>query len=80
MSAAEMSCTIFVGNIPLFCTEANLFQHFASCGAIVEIRLAKSEDNNKHLSYGFIRFGNALCAQLAIQTLNGSILCGRPLK
>eukprot|EP01033_Poteriospumella_lacustris_P010497 gene10497-7467_t len=42
--------------------------------------MAKSEDENKHLSYGFVKFSNVASAQLAMHDLNGVILCGRPLK
>lgn len=76
----ELSCTIFVGNIAVFCSEADLHAHFTTCGEIAEIRLARSEDMSKHLSYGFIRYSLIQSAQLAIQTMNGTILCGRPLK
>ena len=76
----ELSCTIFVGNIAVFTTETDLHNHFVSCGEITEVRLARSEDMSKHLSYGFIRYANVQSALLAIQTMGGTILCGRPLK
>lgn len=79
-SPTELRSTVFVGNIAVFCTEADLAKHFSSCGEIMEIRLALNEDKSKHLSYGFVRFTNIACAQLAIQTLNGTLLCGRTLK
>eukprot|EP01039_Chlorochromonas_danica_P009352 gene9353-10324_t len=79
-SPTELRATVFVGNIAVFCTEGDLAKHFSSCGEIIEIRLALNEDKSKHLSYGFVRYTNIACAQLAIQTLNGTLLCGRPLK
>lgn len=77
---ADLRSTLFVGNLSVFCTERDIQQVFEPFGHIVEIRMAKSEDENKHLSYGFVKFSNVASAQLAMHDLNGVILCGRPLK
>lgn len=76
----DLRSTVFVGNLSVFCSERDIQQVFEPYGNIVEIRMAKSEDNNKHLSYGFVKFDNVASAQLAMGDLNGLILCGRPLK
>eukprot|EP01040_Poterioochromonas_malhamensis_P022694 gene22694-27656_t len=76
----DLRSTLFVGNLSVFCTERDIQQIFEPFGHIVEIRMAKSEDENKHLSYGFVKFSNVASAQLAMHDLNGVILCGRPLK
>jgi RNA recognition motif-containing protein len=80
VNMADLRTTIFVGNLSVFCTEQELVQIFARYGTIVEIRMAKSEDKTKHLSYGFVKFSNVASAQLAMIELDGKILCGRPLK
>lgn len=77
---ADLRSTLFVGNLSVFCTEKEIEQVFTPYGHILEIRMAKSEDQSKHLSYGFIKFANVASAQLAMHDLNGVVLCGRPLK
>ncbi len=77
---ADLRSTLFVGNLSVFCTERDLEQVFVPYGAILEIRMAKSEDHSKHLSYGFVKFASVASAQLAMHELNGQLLCGRPLK
>ena len=79
-SQADLRTTVFVGNVAVFCTEAEINQLFSSCGEVLEIRLAKSDDFSKHLSYGFVKFSTVTGAQLAMQRLNGAVLCGRTLK
>ena len=77
---ADLRTTIFVGNLSVFCGERDIEQVFSRFGQILEIRMAKSEDRSKHLSYGFIKFSNIASAQLATLEMDGKILCGRPLK
>jgi RNA recognition motif-containing protein len=80
LNMADLRTTIFVGNLSVFCTEKDLEQVFVRYGTILEIRMAKSEDKSKHLSYGFVKFASVASAQLATIELDGRILCGRPLK
>lgn len=77
---SDLRSTVFVGNLSVFVTEHDLEHLFSAYGTILEIRMAKSEDRSKHLSYGFVKFANVASAQLAMHELNGSLLCGRPLK
>ncbi len=77
---ADLRSTLFVGNLSVFCTEQDILQIFSPYGQILEIRMAKSEDSNKHLSYGFVKFSNVASAQLAMHDLKDVVLCGRPLK
>lgn len=77
---ADLRSTLFVGNLSVFCTEQDIEQIFCNYGTILEIRMAKSEDQSKHLSYGFVKFASIASALQAMQELNGTLLCGRPLK
>jgi nucleolin len=77
---ADLRSTLFVGNLSVFCSEHDIEQIFSTYGVILEIRMAKSEDRSKHLSYGFVKFASVASAQLAMHELNGALLCGRPLK
>jgi len=77
---SDLRSTVFVGNLSVFVSEQDVERLFSTYGTILEIRMAKSEDRSKHLSYGFVKFTNVASAQLAMHELNGSLLCGRPLK
>ena len=77
---SDLRSTLFVGNLSVFCTEVDIEQLFSTYGVILEIRMAKSEDRSKHLSYGFVKFASVASAQLAMHELDGALLCGRPLK
>lgn len=79
-STSDLRTTVFVGNLAVFCTEADVSELFSSCGEVVEIRIAKSDDNSKHLAYGFVKYNSVASAQIAIKKLDGAILCGRTLK
>lgn len=77
---SDLRSTLFVGNLSVFCSENDLENVFSRYGTILEIRMAKSEDKTKHLSYGFVKFANVASAQIAMHDLNNSIICGRPLR
>ena len=72
--------TLFVGDLSIFCSEAEIAQMFRPFGEIIEIKIMKSEETSQHLSYGFIKFGTIASAQSAMDSLNGVILCGRPMR
>jgi RNA recognition motif-containing protein len=78
--AAAGKTTLFVGDLAIFCTESDLEKTFSPFGDIVEIKIMKSEETNRNLSYGFIKFVNSASAKEAMAKLDGKILCGRPLR
>lgn len=73
-------CSIFVGNLAIFCTEKDILDAFSPFGQILSISIKCDEETNKNLSYGFIKFATEQSAIQAIKCLNGMILCGRPLR
>ena len=72
--------SLFIGDLAIFCTEIEIQSLFASYGELQEIKIMRSEETSRNLSYGFIKFANALSAKRAMADLNGYILCGRPLR
>ena len=72
--------TLFLGDLSTFVTEEDINQLFASYGYIHEIKIMRSEETLKNLSYGFIKFANANEAKRAMQSLNGMLFCGRHLR
>jgi len=73
-------CSIFVGNLAIFCTQKDIEELFMPFGHIVSISIKCDEETSKNLSYGFIKFSTETSALLAMKALNGTILCGRPLR
>lgn len=78
-NAANKS-SLFVGDLAIFCTEMDLLKTFEPYGQILEIKIMKSEETSRNLSYGFIKFSEPASAKIAMEELNGLLLCGRPLR
>jgi len=73
-------CSIFVGNLAIFCTQKDIEEAFMPFGHIVNISIKCDEETSKNLSYGFIKYSSEASALHAMNALNGTILCGRPLR
>lgn len=58
---------IFVGNLPVDITEADLREHFADFGAIMEVRINHSHVNNP--SFGFIIFEEAKAVEEVLRQM-----------
>lgn len=78
MSAGEFS--LFVGDLTIFCTEEDLLNVFSQFGTILNVRIIKDNKTRKALSYGFVEYTTATSAIAAMRQLNGSLLCGRPIR
>lgn len=72
--------TLFLGDLPIFCTEQDLDDLFSRYGEIYEIRLKKDPNTQRNLSYGFVKFVVPACAAMAKQELNGYLLHGRAMR
>ena len=72
--------SIFVGNLAMFCTESDIKAHFSSCGEITDVSIKSDPKTGRQLSYGFVRFSKEKHAKIALDTMNGSLLCGRSLR
>jgi hypothetical protein len=73
-------CSLFLGDLSLFCTEADIEDAFAQFGKIVEVRIQRSKETARALSYGFIEFSEPICAETALNSMNNHVLKGRPLR
>ncbi|RYG96887.1 RNA-binding protein [archaeon] len=82
MSAASANNknTLFLGDLSTFCSEREIHQAFSPYGEILEIKIMRSEETYRNLSYGFIKFANANSAKKALNGLNGVLFCGRHLR
>jgi len=72
--------SLFVGDLSIFCKEADLHDMFAPFGEILEIKIMRNEHTSQNLSYGFLKYSNPLSAKRAMTELNQVVLCGRPMR
>lgn len=85
MSAAILSTnpprnSLFIGDLSIFCTEDDLRDLFSPFGELLEIKIMKSEDKGRSLSYGFVKFSDPACASRALNELQHKLLHGRNLR
>lgn len=80
MNPAGGKTTLFVGDLATFCREDDIMTTFSPFGEVLEVKIMKSEESHRNLSYGFVKFASAVAAEEAMQRLNGKILCGRPMR
>lgn len=75
-----MQNTLFVGDLSIFCTEDDLRELFEKFGELSEVKIIRCEETKKNLSYGFVKYVETEAAVKANEELNGTMLCGRPLR
>ena len=80
MASSNGKSSLFIGDLAIFCSEREIEDAFSPYGEIQEIKIMRSEETSRNLSYGFIKFSSAQAAKRAMTELNGVILCGRPLR
>ena len=73
----EESKTIFVGNLSFKCDSDDLKKFFASCGSVVDARIAQADGKSR--GFGHVEFTDKSGVENAIK-LNGDDFDGRPLK
>jgi heterogeneous nuclear ribonucleoprotein A1/A3 len=78
--AKPASYGLFLGDLSLFCNEEDLRNAFQPYGNLVEVRIKRSKENKKNLSYGFVEYSSPIEAIKAMQVMDGKLLCGRALK
>lgn len=74
------SFCLFLGDLSLFCTEKDILSAFSPYGRVTNVRIKRSNENKKHLLYGFVEYASASEAVQAMQAMNGSVFLGRALR
>jgi hypothetical protein len=72
--------TLFIGDLSLYCAEKDLFDLFSKYGALLTVRLKRNHNQQKNLSYGFVKYYNQADAETAFKELNGFVFFGRALR
>jgi nucleolin len=75
-----MTTALFVGDLSSCCSIDDIEKEFSKFGEIVDIRIKTDPDTKKRLSYGFVEYNSIECAEKAMQSLHGFVLCGRAMR
>jgi RNA recognition motif-containing protein len=75
-----MNTRIFVGNLAFHTTEDVLQQAFAQWGEVKEVKLMLDRESGRSRGFAFVAMANADEARKAIDSMNGQLLDGRPLR
>jgi RNA recognition motif-containing protein len=70
---------LYVGNIPLNATDADLRQLFADYGKIATAVVSINGETDRSLGFGLVELADHGMAHEAVQRLNGSTWNGRTL-
>ncbi|XP_065198060.1 MKI67 FHA domain-interacting nucleolar phosphoprotein-like [Sycon ciliatum] len=71
---------IYVGHVPRPFVERGLVKFFSQFGEVTRVKLARSKKTGNPKGYAFIEFKSSEVAEIAADTMNGYLMCGRVLK
>lgn len=80
MTSQNQSNVLFIGDLSIFCTEKDLNDLFSGFGTVTEVKIMKSDDKGRSLSYGFVKFSDPADAARAMNHLQHKLLHGRHLR
>lgn len=72
--------SIFVGNIAWAITEQQLGDEFANHGPVNSVKIITDRETGRSKGFAFVEFANEQDAHMAIQSMDGKDLGGRPLR
>ena len=72
--------TIYIGNVPFDCTEAYLFELLTPFGAVFDLNYPIDRITGSQRGFAFVTLPDRETAEKVIQSLDGFLLGGRPLR
>lgn len=76
----ENKSSLFVDDLSAFCEESNIYALFCPYGEIISIRMMKGRKESNYIQFAFVKYDYSVSAMNAMESLNGTILLGRPLR
>jgi polyadenylate-binding protein len=80
MTAPYASASLYVGDLPNDVTEGMLFEIFNQVGPVASIRVCRDAVTRRSLGYAYVNYHNVVDAERALDTLNSSLIKGRPCR
>lgn len=77
---SSSSTSLFVGDLPKYCTEADLEQLFNSFGCVIDIKIKRNMNEGRTLTFAFVTFTQFEAAEAARLRLDGYLFMGRRLR
>lgn len=74
-----MTNKLFVGSLEYTTTDAQLSEHFATCGKVISAKVITDRMTGQGKGFGFVEMETEEEAKKAMSTLNNSQLNGRPI-
>ncbi|XP_076750626.1 MKI67 FHA domain-interacting nucleolar phosphoprotein-like [Xylocopa sonorina] len=71
---------VYVGHIPHGFYEEQMTEYFKQFGRVTNVRLVRSKNSGKSCGYGYVEFMYPKVAEIAAETMNNYLMCGRLLK
>ncbi|KAG9019653.1 Protein phosphatase PP2A regulatory subunit B [Tulasnella sp. 427] len=79
-SAPTPSASLYVGELDPSVSEAMLFEIFNMLGPVASIRVCRDAVTRRSLGYAYVNYLNAADGERALETLNYSLIKGRPCR
>jgi len=80
MNNTYASASLYVGDLASDVTEGMLFETFNFVGPVASIRVCRDAVTRRSLGYAYVNYHNVLDAERALDTLNSSLIKGRPCR
>ncbi|PKU61107.1 33 kDa ribonucleoprotein, chloroplastic [Dendrobium catenatum] len=76
----DSSYKIYAGNLGWTVTSDILRDAFSACSGLVGAKVIYERDSGRSRGFGFVNFASAEDCQVALQTMDGKMVAGRPLR
>lgn len=72
--------TLFIGDLPNYCSEADLSSLFSAFGPVVEVQVHNGAQSGRSSSYAFVTLVDFAAIEAARKHLDGCQFMGRKLR
>lgn len=72
--------SLFIGDLPKYCQEEHIEHLFSAFGPVVDIKIKRSVNETRTITYAFVSMANVEVAEIAKARLDGQMFMGRILR